>query len=1030
VRPWGRCADRYAAWDPGLNRLRAGLQVVLVIGAILGAEALFVHFTHALQIQAPGAALPAAEAAKIAAVNHELLVLAMLLGSAIGLTSIIEVVDKTARGQLVSLLFLPVPMIASLALGIAIGGYRIPILASFAVVVAIGIYGRRFGPRGSVAMMLFVGDFSGYLLHAILTPDDLGWLAAEIGAATVAAIAVRFVFFYPRPASALRRAQRSYSARVRKVGALALALLDNPRHTARDARRLHRQLMRLNEAALMIDAYLGDPGAAPDGSSAQLLHQRLFEAELALANIARFAEAMARTGLPAPQRFEARLALRDLIRGDREGAKAHAARLTSLLPTAGTVSPGEDRAAVVIIHRFAGSVIALADAITGWLALGMMGEAEGAFKPSVQLHGGWLPGSAHVSGAASREPGTRLGDRIRLAPYTRTAIQAGIAVGAAAALGDVLSPRRFYWAVLAAFVTFMGANTTGEQVRKAFFRVAGTLIGIVIGSLLVSAAGHHVYWSIVVILAAMFFAVYLMRINYSLMVIGITVVVSQLYVELGEFSDSLLLLRLEETALGAAVTVIVVMLVFPLRTRRVLSLAFRDLVQAVARLAGHASSHLLGEDRGPEATLRSDTRAVDAAYQALTAAAQPLRRTLTGGIDEGTAHVLRLAAAARNYSRSLVADTGRAGLLDAATRPDIELSSAALTHSMDVVAGALTGTRDGVYTRSSALFDQTERRVEERSGIAHPAQLAIHDLILIDGTMAQIAERLGLPVTDYDTVSPGPANPGGTGSPGGARIRGRVHAPDGGGIPATLTLIDPRGRQVGRVTAGPDGGYWLDASAPGAYTLLASAASRQPTAAAVILRHPGNGDETVADILLPGTGALAGTVTAADSGQPVAEAHVTLTDTRGMVAGTRLTGPDGGYAFAALEDGAYTLTASADRYRPAARTVVISGGEDDADGDIELAGDARLSGVVATEDDARPVPDARITLLDAAGAVVATADTDKAGRYVIGGLPGGEYTVIASGYPPVHSTLRITGQERTVRHDIEFRHPQAGSGLG
>jgi hypothetical protein len=164
-----------------LNRLRAGLQAVLVIGAILSAEALFVHFTHALYIQAHSAALAPAEAARIAAADHELLVLAMLLGAA------------------VSLLVLPVPMIAALALGIAIGGYRIPALTSFAVVVAIGTYGRRFGPRGSIAMMLFVGDFSGYLLHTVLTLDDLGWLVAEIELATVAAIAVRFVFFYPRP---------------------------------------------------------------------------------------------------------------------------------------------------------------------------------------------------------------------------------------------------------------------------------------------------------------------------------------------------------------------------------------------------------------------------------------------------------------------------------------------------------------------------------------------------------------------------------------------------------------------------------------------------------------------------------------------------------------------------------------------------------------------------------------------------------------------------------------------------------------
>jgi uncharacterized membrane protein YgaE (UPF0421/DUF939 family) len=755
-RVLGRWIDRFAGSDPGLNRFRMALQSVLTIAVTIGAEALFVYFTRALQIQTHGVALPAAEAAKVAAANHVYLVIALLLGALVGMMSGFGVMDTTARGQLISMLFLPVPLIAALSLGMTLGDHRVLALISFAVVLGIGTYGRRFGPRGFIsAMLLFMGDFLGFFLHTAVTLGDLGWLAAEIGVGTVVAIAVRFAFFYPLQAKALERTQRSYAARARKAAALALDVLDRPRHsphTEQASRRLHRQLVRLNEAALMIDAQLGDPGAVAEGSLAQLLHQRLFDAELALANIARFAEAMAGFGLPASQHFEARLALRDLIRGDNEAAKAHATRLIALLREAAPAPSGEDRAVTVVPHRFAGSVIALADAMTEWMALGATREGEGAFQPSVQLFGGWLPGSSQVSTTASLEPGTRLSERIRLPMHIRTAIQMAVAVGAATAIGDVLSPRRFYWAVLAALITFMNANTTGEQVRKAFFRVAGTVVGIGVGSLLVTAVGHHTYWSVAVILAALFFGFYLMRINYTFMVIGITVMVSQLYVQLDEFSNSLLLLRLEETALGAAITIVVVMLVFPLRTRRVLRVALRDLVQSVAQLASHASDHLLGADHGTEATLRSDARAVDAAYHALTATAQPLRRNLSGGIDEDTGRALRLAAAARNYSRNLVTDTESAGLLDPGTRLDIELASATLRQSLDVIAVALTGSRDGVYTRSSALFDQVERRVEERSGIAHPVQLAIRDLKLIDGTMARLAEGLGLAITDYDTV--------------------------------------------------------------------------------------------------------------------------------------------------------------------------------------------------------------------------------------------------------------------------------------
>jgi uncharacterized membrane protein YccC len=750
-----RWADRISGSDPGLNRLRMALQSVLTIAVILAAERLFVSLTHAMQIRVPAALaarLPAPQAAQIAMANHDFLVIAMLLGAIIGMMSSFGVMDQTARGQLVTMLFLPVPMIATLALGIGIGGDRPLALASLAVVLAVGTYCRRFGPRGFIAgMLLFMGDFFGFFLHGDVTMSDLGWLAAEIGAGLVVAIAVRFALFYPRQAKALERTQRSYAARARRAAALALELFDDPAHTSRDARRLHRQLVRLNEAALMIDAQLGDPGAVADGSSAQLLHQRLFDVELALSNIARFAEAMARLDLPGDQRSLARLALIDVDRQDDTAARAHAERLAELLRKAGPATAGEDRAAVIVAHRFADSVIGFADAMSEWMAIGTTSEGKESFQPAVTLFAGWLPGSATVSNTASLEPGIGIGGRTRLARYTRTAIQMGIAVGAATALGDVLSGHRFYWAVIAAFITFMGTSSSGEQVRKAFFRVAGTVVGIGIGSLLVDAVGHHTNWSVAVILAALFFGFYLMRVNYAFMVIGITVMVSQLYVQLDEFSNPLLLLRLEETALGAAVAVAVVMLVLPLRTRRVLGIAIRDHVQAVGRLAEQAGARLLAAEYADGLTLRSDARTLDAAYQTLITTALPLRRNLSGSINQDTSEALRLASASRHYARNLVADTSTAGVLEPGLRPDVERASNTLRHSLEIVADALTGRRDVTYTRSSALFDRAERRLEEHTPAISPALLAIRDLKLIDGTMARLAERMGLAITDHDT---------------------------------------------------------------------------------------------------------------------------------------------------------------------------------------------------------------------------------------------------------------------------------------
>ena len=365
------------------------------------------------------------------------------------------------------------------------------------------------------------------------------------------------------------------------MSSLAVDLFDTVRLDPRRVRRMHRQLIRLNETALMIDAQLGDPGAVPDGSSGELLHQRLFDMELALTNIARFAETMAHLDLPGGQRSEVRLALVDLASGENEAAKAHADTLIGLLHAAGRPATGEDRTAAVVAHRFAGSVVDLYEAMTEWTALGTTDTENGIFNPRLCSSEDGCP--ARPTSAAQRHSravhGGAKGPAWRA--DTRNAVQIGIAAGVAIVLGDLISPQRFYWAVLAAFITFMGAHNAGEQIRKAVFRVAGTVVGIGVGSLLVSAVGHHTSWSIAIVLGSLFLGLYLFRISYAFLAIAITVTVSQLYQQLGEFTNSLLVVRLEETALGAAVAIVVVMLVLPLHTRQVLRVAVREHVEAV-----------------------------------------------------------------------------------------------------------------------------------------------------------------------------------------------------------------------------------------------------------------------------------------------------------------------------------------------------------------------------------------------------------------------------------------------------------------
>ena len=72
--------------------------------------------------------------------------------------------------------------------------------------------------------------------------------------------------------------------------------------------------------------------------------------------------------------------------------------------------------------------------------------------------------------------------------------------------------------------------------------------------------------------------------------------------------------------------------------------------------------------------------------------------------DEDTVRPLRLTAASRNYSRNLVVDTGRSRPASVAIDLDMARASDTLLQSIEVVAQALTGPRDGEYIRSSSLF--------------------------------------------------------------------------------------------------------------------------------------------------------------------------------------------------------------------------------------------------------------------------------------------------------------------------------------
>ncbi|MEU6415490.1 MFS transporter [Microbispora sp. NPDC046933] len=315
------------------------------------------------------------------------------------------------------------------------------------------------------------------------------------------------------------------------------------------------------------------------------------------------------------------------------------------------------------------------------------------------------------------------------------------------------------------------------------------------------------------------------------------------------------------------------------------------------------------------------------------------------------------------------------------------------------VAHQRNGAATGRHAQRDRQQRDRQRQITADAGISSPNGHASTQPLSAQPLNAQVLTATQ--AQPYAAVAMETHGPGGMD---GVEIRGFVKGQDG--LPvgrATLTLIDVRGHQLGRTVTRDDGGYALGTPGGGTYVLIASAGDREPQVATLVV-----GDQPVDfDMVLAASGRLVGTVRGTD-GSPVAEAVVVVTDVRGEVVATSSTDAEGGFSFSGIVAGTYTLTVSGAAYRPAAVPIEVLG-TGQTRHDVVLLPGARVRGTVRVKDGV-PLADARVTLLDAAGNVVGVATTGEDGEYAFTDLTGGQYTIVASGYPPVASTLNLGGQ--------------------
>lgn len=715
-----RVRDRLVASDPGHVRLALASRAAVALALSLAVSAALASVLGLAGTQA---------------------IIVLVLGAVLTMITTFTAADPTPLGRAVTQVSLPLAMLAGITLSTLVDRHRLLSLSMFVVVMFVVVWIRRFGPRAfACGMVAWMGYFIALFLQ--LSFAQLPTVLLAVATTTVLLLLVALVVAPQRPALRLRRMVDSFAARTR----IALAEHRDPAlrpawrradETARD-----RAVLRVNEAAVLVDGQLAIPGAVADPARAAEVRAAVIRVEAALAR------AMDQDGPGADDAVTDALAdLRTVLDDDR-------LRRPRRGDEAGEAAP---------------------------------------FTPATDLFAGFLPGSAATVGpmvAPDDEAVRGSGRTGGMLLSTRQACQIALAGALAIALGDALSGQRWYWAVLACFLAFTGTATAAETVRKAAQRTVGTLVGVVVALVVVPWLGHSTAVSLTVILVAIFVGFYLFRVSYTSLAFAVTVIVAELYELLGTYSGGLLALRVEETALGAVIGGVVAVSFLPITAVRAERAARARLAEELRAATTDVAAVVAGTATGVD--LHARARALDAAVHQLALIGVPLSlRFAPGGARRRPTIARRLAGwvrcavrvralveAARQFERTRRSDPAvRHERVGAATR------------AVQGLVDALVEGRDPGEHRHRRWEDTPDDLLTELSAL-HGALVALHG---IDPDAAPVVGNAGLcgRVTDER----------GTGVPAVVTVvdpdgtqRGRVHAASDGAF--TVDLPDDGWRQL------------------------------------------------------------------------------------------------------------------------------------------------------------------------------------------------------------------------------------------
>ncbi|MDF3310541.1 FUSC family protein [Rhodococcus sp. T2V] len=634
-----------------------------------------------------------------------------LLGTVVAMQSSAAVKDRDQHGRVITTLLLVFPAIAAVSMSAVLSQFGKVADVGFIAVLFAAVWVRRYGPRGTaLGMVAFICYFFALFLRA--EPGQIPVLAVSIVAGVGISLLVRTVIVPDRPGLEVTRLVRAL--RAASIDVLEVA----SRRGDRNLDLLRKKLDRLGSTALMIDDWLDRNDAAQLLSvTNDDLSVRIFDAQIATEQLVSALWALDPNKSWPNALGQATTALGSCLQNNPSDDQLRAARRLAAAAADKSDPSTPEGIATALAMRAVRAHIAIHHITHNALRT----ESGPRTKPDEadEADTGWNPS-------------------------TKAAIQVAVATSAATILGELISPDRWYWAVLTAFLVFTGASTRGEILSRAGHRVVGTIAGVLAGVLLSALVGNNQPVQLLLLVVCVFFAFYLVTVAYALLSFFVTVMLAMLYGLLGTFSIEVLELRIYETAAGGIVGIAAACFIFSTGTRSTLISKIDDYLDQMTAIIDTAIGAVAHPGR--ESDLVADIRKLDNALKDLVTAGKPLEMGPTTRTRRGAKRLLRIMTAGSRSSHALA----RAGVSASRGEPDSGPSqgtATALRQAADVTQATVADVKralSGEHVEPPEKLTETSALdvMLQSTTTPGPVRSAVRSLSTLNRTMGEALTRV------------------------------------------------------------------------------------------------------------------------------------------------------------------------------------------------------------------------------------------------------------------------------------------------